>query len=198
MLEPLENDVIKVDIDKRTNEITLVKKFGQSTSNTKRNIDLNTSVNNYIDFWLWNHRRKGEKDNWVKDTTFQDYVGKAQLIKNKMGSVILEDGTIEEVKVSELTFEFIEEKLLEIFNETCNTTAVQVRNHMYNMMRYAKKDGAIQENPLADEKINFPATAEKFKRKIIEESDIQAVIEYCLRHWYIDVLTQLFTRWQSS
>ena len=78
----------------------------------------------------------------------------------------------------------------ELFYETCKTTAIQTRNHIFNMMRYAKKDKIIKENPLAEETINFPDTGEKFHRRIIEEIDIEKVIEYCLTHWYIDVFTQ--------
>jgi len=192
VLQPIDNDIIKVEINKQTDEIKLIKKsdlFG----GTKTHLNTEMIVDDYVDYWLWNHRRNGEKVNRIKDTTFENYVEKGNIIKRKIGQVELEDGKIYKVKVAELTYEFIEEKLLELFYETCKTTAIQTRNHIFNMMRYAKKDKIIKENPLAEENINFPDTGEKFHRRIIEETDIEKVIEYCLTHWYIDVFTQVVT-----
>lgn len=192
VLEPVNEDVIKVEINKQTDEITLVKKsdlFGGK----KTQLNTEMTVDDYVDYWLWNHRRKGEEGRRIKDTTFENYVEKGNVIKRIIGQVELEEGKIHKVKVAELTYEFIEDRLLELFNETCKTTAVQTRNHIFNMMRYAKKDNVIRENPLLEEKINFPDTVERFNRKIIEEADIGKVIEYCIKHWYIDVFTQLVT-----
>ena len=190
VLQPVDEDVIKVEINKQTDEITLVRKtdlFGGK----KTQLDAEMTVDDYVDYWLWNHRRKGEKINRIKDTTFENYVEKGNVIKRIIGQVELEDGKNYKVKVAELTYEFIEKKLLELFNETCKTTAIQTRNHIFNMMRYAKKDNVIKENPLADEKINFPDTGKRFHRKIIDNADLGKVIEYCLKHWYIDVFIQL-------
>lgn len=192
VLEPIDNDVMQIDINKITNEITLIRKTGLLFKK-KSKLDEDMLVDDYVDYWLWYHRRKGQKGKMVKDTTFENYVEKGNIIKRKIGEAKLQNGKIQKIKVSDLTLDFIESKLLELFEETCLTTATQVRNHIFNMMRFAKKDGVIKENPLAEEVINFPSTGEKFKRKIIEETDIESVIKYCLKNWYIDVLIQILT-----
>lgn len=189
-LEPLDNNVLDIKIDKNTNEITLIQDKDLGTSKSK--VDPDITVEKYVDYWLINHRRRGQKRRQVKDSTFADYVDKCRHIKEKLGKRII-DGKEYKIKVRSLTFEFIEKQLLELYNEVAESTAVQVRNHIYNMMVYARKDGIIRENPLQDENINFPVSNVKFKRKIIEETDIQSVIQYCLKNWYIDVLTQLLT-----
>ena len=74
------NDIENVEIDKRTNEISLVRKT-MTISNKKVHITQNIELNSYIDFWLWNYRKKGEKGKMVKDSTFEDYVQKADYIK---------------------------------------------------------------------------------------------------------------------
>ena len=191
VLEPIDNDIVKVEINKITDEIKLIRKSDLLIKKTQK-LNKDMLVDDYVDYWLWYHRKKGQKGQIVKDSTFENYVEKGNVIKRKIGQIELEDNRIQKVKVKELTFDFIESKLLELFNETCKTTAVQTRNHIFNMMKWAKKDGVIEENPLADEIINFPISA-KYKRKIIEETDIDKVIEHCLKFWYVDVLTQLMT-----
>ncbi len=189
-LEPLDNDVLDIKINKNTNEITLIQDKDLIASVNQ--LDPNITVDEYVDYWLWNHRRRGEKGTQIKDSTFGDYVQKSQHIKDKLGT-IKQNGKEYKVKVRDLTFNFIERQMLELYEEVAENTVKQVRNHIYNMMVYARKDGIIKENPLQDETINFPTSKNKFKRKIIEETDIQSVMQYCLKHWFIDVLTQLLT-----
>lgn len=190
ILEPIDDDAIKIEINKQTDEIQIIRK-ADILGTRKSQLNTEMTVDDYVDYWLWNHRRKGENGKRIKDTTFEDYVEKGNIIKRIIGQVELKKGEIHKIKVAELTYEFIEEKLIELFKETCKTTAIQTRNHIFNMMRYAKKDNIIKENPLLEEKINFSDEVEKFNRKIIGEEDIGKVIEYCLKHWYIDVFTQL-------
>ena len=191
VLGVIDNDVIGINIDKRTNAITLQKQSTLLPSNSKIQINKDILVDDYVDYWLWNHRRKGMKKQMIKDSTFEDYVQKCQHIKKKLGSIKLENGKIKKLKVRELTFEFMEMQMLELHEEVEHTTAVQVRNHVYNMMKYAKKDGVIEINPFQDEEINFPEPKPKKEKKVIKEKDVEKVIEYCLKIWYIDVLTQL-------
>lgn len=192
LLGVLEDDIENVDIDKRTNEISLVKKT-ITISNKKVHITQNILLNDFIDYWLWNYRRKGEKGQMIKDSTFEDYVQKADYIKKRLGIKILKNKKKVPVKVADLTFETMETAMLELYNDTCYTTAVQTRNHLYNLMRYAKKDKIIEENPFEENKINFPDHGPKKERTIIKEQDIGKVIKYALKLWYIDVLTQLMT-----
>ncbi len=189
-LEPLEDDVLDIKINKNTNEIIQIRDKDLMAKKSK--LSTNVTVDEYVDYWLWNHRRKGQKRKKIKDTCFHDYVIKCQHIKDKLGT-IQQSGKEYKIKVKDLTFDFIERQLLELYDEVAESTAIQVRNHIFNMMKCAKKDGIIKENPLQDETINFPQAKNKFKRKIIEEEDVQSVIEYCLKEWYIDVLTQLLT-----
>ncbi len=187
----VDNDVIKIDIDKHTDEIRLIRISDVSSQKIK--LDKDIKVNEYVDYWLWNHRRKGSKGHIVKDSTFEDYVQKGVYIKRILGSRTLDNGKTIKLRVRDLTFDIIESALIEFHNEIAHTTAVQTRNHIYDMMRCAKKDGIIKENPLQDETINLPEGKKKSEKKIIAEEDAEKVIKYCLKIWYIDVLTQLIT-----
>ena len=191
-LEPLDDDVVKIDVNKITNEITLIRN-AVSESSKKQHIDNEISVNDYVDYWLWNHRRKGEKGKLIKDTTFEDYVQKCQHIKKKLGTITNNKGEVIEVKVKDLTFEFMENAILELSQEKKFVSVLQIRNHLYNMMKYAKKDGIIKENPFQDEEIHLIDNEGKKEKKIIKEKDIERVIQYCLQLWYIDVIIQLIT-----
>lgn len=192
ILGTLEDDIENVDINKRTNEISLVRKT-ITISSKKIHITQNILLNDYIDYWLWNYRRKGVKGQMIKDSTFEDYVQKADYIKKRLGTITLKNKNKVPVKVADLTFEVMENEMIKLFNDTCYTTAVQVRNHLYNLMKCAKKDKIINENPFEENTINFPEHANRTERKIIKEEDIGKVIQYTLKLWYIDVLTQLMT-----
>lgn len=192
VLEPIDEDVIKVDINKTTNKILLIKKE-ELFLGKKVQLDKNILVDDYVDYWLWFHRRKGETGKKIKNSTFNDYVDKANLIKRKIGQVKLKKDKIQKIKVNELTFDFIADKLTELYEETAYSTTIQVRNHIFNMMKYAKKDGVIDENPLADETIKISSKGKKFKRKIVEEKDIDRAIKYCLKNNYMDVFVQIMT-----
>lgn len=192
LIGTLENDIENIDIDKRTNEISLVRKT-MTISNKKVHITQNIALNDYVDFWLWNYRKKGEKGKMVKDSTFEDYVQKADYIKKRLGTRTLKNKKQVPVRVVDLNFETMETAMLELYNDTCYTTALQVRNHLYNLMKYAKKDKIIEENPFEENRINFPDHEPKKERTIIKEQDIGKVIQYALKLWYIDVLTQLMT-----
>lgn len=192
LIGTLEDDIENVEIDKRTNEISLVRKT-MTISNKKVHITQNIELNSYIDFWLWNYRKKGEKGKMVKDSTFEDYVQKADYIKKRLGTRTLKNKKQVPVRVVDLNFETMETAMLELYNDTCYTTALQVRNHLYNLMKYAKKDKIIEENPFEENRINFPDHEPKKERTIIKEQDIGKVIQYALKLWYIDVLTQLMT-----
>lgn len=195
-LEPLDNDVLDIKINKKDNEITLIRNFDLAIK--KQKINPNILVDDYVDYWLWNHKRRGQKRRKkIKDTTFNDYVQKSKHIKNRLGSIEI-NGKEYKIKIKELTFEFIEKQLLTLYEETSENTAIQVRNHVYNMLNCAKKDKIIKESPLDNENINFPESKIKHKRKIIEETDIDKVIQYCLDNWYIDVLTQILTGGRAS
>lgn len=190
-LAPLDDDVQKIDINKYTNEITLIR---TRNSRGKLHIDKNITVNEYVDYWLWNYRRKGMKGRKIVGKTFEDYVQKGNMIKRILGKTVNRNNEIIEVKLVELTFETVEEALLKLYDETCETTAIQVRNHIYNMMNCAfRKDKIIPENPLSIERINFPKTKAPRERKIIKQKYEKDVIDYCLKHWYLDVLMQFFT-----
>lgn len=190
-LAPLDNDVCKIEVNKITNEITLIRTV---EPRNKEYIDKEISVNEYVDYWLWNYRKNGMKGKRIVDTTFEDYVQKSSYIKKKLGTKVNNKNEIVEVKVRELTFEQIKRALLELYDDTCEATAKQVRNHLYNMMRCAyKKDKIIDYNPLEDEEINFQKSKEKKIKTIIKPKNEKDVIEYCLKHWFIDVLMQFFT-----
>ena len=189
-LEPLDNDVLGIKINKTTNEITIVRETILLEDNTQLSKDM--LVDKYVDYWLWNHRRKGVKRAKIVEKTFEDYVDKCKHIKRKLGTVVKNKKEYK-LKVRDLTFSFIEEKMLELYDEVSEYTAVQVRNHLYNLMRFAKKDGVIETNPLQDEEIRFPESKEKKEKKYIKPVDEDRVVQYCLKKWFIDVLAQFYT-----
>lgn len=189
-LEPLDNDVLGIKISKTTNEITLIRET--SLLEEDFNLSKNMLVNDYVDYWLWNHRRKGVKRRMIVGSTLEDYVQKCKYIKNKLGT-ITKNGKEYEVKVRDLTFTFIEKKMLELYDEVDEYTAIQVRNHLYNMMKFAKKDKIIENNPLQDEEIRFPESKKKKEKKYIKATDEDKVVKHCLTKWYIDVLAQFYT-----
>ena len=189
-LEPLDNDVLGIKINKATNEITLIRETSLLEENSYLSKDM--LVDDYIDFWLWNHRRKGVKRAKIVDHTLEDYVQKCKHLKNKLGTLV--KGNKEyKLKVRDLTFSFIEKKMLELYDEVSENTATQVKNHLYNMMKFAKKDGVIDTNPLQDEEIRFPESKKKKEKKYIKAVDEDKVVQYCLNKWFLDVLTQFYT-----
>ncbi len=191
LLGIIENDVNNIKIDKHTNEIIL-EKNQPLVSKQKVKLDKNILVEDYVDYWLWTYRRKGMKGKRIKDSTFEDYVQKCMYIKKDIGTIKLKNDEIRKLEVSELTFDYIEEQLLNLHSQVAHSTAVQIRNHIYSLMKCAKKDGIIEENPFEYDEINFPE-AEKKERIIIREDEVEKVIEHCINQWNIDVLTQLFT-----
>lgn len=189
----IANDIIAIEIDKHTNKITLIKKDSPLLTPKQVKLDKNILVVDYINYWLWNHRRRGQKGTMIKDSTFEDYVTKTEYLKKLITKTTLNNGKEVELKVTDLTFEFMESKILEFNSYTAYSTVVQVRNHLYNLMKWAKKDGIININPFDENSINLPQNGLKKERAIIKEDDVESVIELCLKRWYIDVLTQLMT-----
>ncbi len=189
-LEPLENDIIDIKINKVTNEITLIEIGSQKGSKSK--VDPDITVIEYVDYWLWNYRRKGVKGNQIVESTFADYVQKCDHIKKRLG-VINKAGKEYQMKVKDLTFDFIEEQLIALYNDVSEYTVNQVKNHIYNMLVFAKKDGIIKENPLQDETVRLPKTKKKNKRKHIDPDDEDKVVKCCVEKWFVDILTQLYT-----
>ncbi len=196
VLGVIENDITSIDIDKRTNKITLNKQ-NSLLYDYKVQLNKNITVNEYVDYWLWNHRRRGLKRQMIKDSTFEDYVQKCQYIKERLGK-IKQNGKEIDIKVADLTFGFMEKVLLDLHNELAHNTVVQIRNHLYNMMKWAKKDGVIVYDPFLEEQINLPEAIDKEEKQYIKESDVEAVIKYCLNKWYVDVITQLMTGFRRS
>lgn len=190
VLGVLANNVVDVSINPRTNQIELIT----VGIDNKIKLDKGMTVNKYVDFWLFQYKKRGEKGRAVKATSFNDYVCKAQIIKQTLGKFVSTNGREVEIKMADLNYNFINEQLQKLHSTVSHNTAIQVRNHVFNLMAHARKDKIINENPLEGEKINFPTPTEKFVRKIISEEDIGKVVQYCIKNWYIDVLTQLFTR----
>ena len=54
--------------------------------------------------------------------------------------------------------------MLELYNKLVDTTVIQVRNHLYSIFHYAKKDGIIEDNPFEEDRINFPRAPQKNRK----------------------------------
>lgn len=198
-LEPLDNDVIDIIVNRHTNVINL--KMGEITPQGKKKeyLDKEITVNEYVDYWLWEHRRNGMKKRKIVDNTFADYVQKTRHIKNKLGTRIDKNNNRIPVKMNELTFEVIENALNELLRETCLQTTKQVRNHIINMLKCATKiDKVLKVNPLEDREINLIEVKKKKEKKIVAESDEIKVIEECIKLGYYHLLVALFTGARAS
>jgi len=186
-LEPLDDDVIKFKI--AGCQIILIREHDNFRRTGTANIDNNILVEEYVDYWLWEYRKKGMKERRIVDNTFATYEHRCTFIKKHLGKL----------KIKELTFSILEEALLKIHEETCDSTAKQVKQLVYNMMRFAKKvDRIIEYNPLEDEKINFKESKKRTEKKIIHRDDEDKVVEYCISHSLYDVLFALYTGARGS
>lgn len=167
----LEDNVKDVHIDRNTNKITLIRS-GQNKSNI--GLDKDILVKDYLMHYLFTYRKKGINGRVIEDTTFSSYMDRAKVIEKYIGNV----------KIRELTFEDIEELINKLSKYTASSTVVQIRQLIANMLYYAKKDGVINENVLANEKINIKEKKAKKEKKIIEPKDIQKFVNYCKEHKY--------------
>lgn len=181
--EPLEDNVKEIKIDRYTNKITLIKE-GEENSICKDML-----FGDYMDYFIWNHRRLGVKNTAIKDTTLASYIDGARLIKNKIGNR----------KIAELKYEDIRQALEEIHRATCDSTVKKVKNLVYSAFSYAKKDKVINENILAEnDDIHFKELKGKKERKIICKEDEEKFINYCLENKEYMILFILLTGVRES
>ena len=181
--EPLENNISQIKIDRYTNAITLIKE-GQDN-----NINSDMLFSDYLDYYIWNHRRLGVKKSVIKDTTLASYIDGARLIKEEIG----------EKRITDLKYEDIKGALERIHTRTCDSTVKKVKNLVYSAFKFAKKDKVINENVLADnDEIHFKEVKGKKKRKIIRKEDEEIFIKYCLEHKEYMILFILFTGVRES
>lgn len=185
-LGTIDNDIQDIMINRYTNKISFVRKGQDKNSN----IELNNGMllKDYVDYYLFTHRRNGLNGKKIEDTTFTAYVDRCRYIKQALG----------DKKIAELTFTDIENMLNELHSRTnCDTTAQQVRTFFYSIMKYAKKDGIIQENVLENNNINFKERKRKKEKKILEKEDFAKVVKYCIENKYYDLLMIMYTRSKS-
>ena len=181
--EPLENNIKEIKIDRYTNNITLIK------DGEDNNINGDMLFSDYMDYFIWNHRRLGIKNTAIKETTLSSYIDNAKLIKRKIG----------DRKIADLKYEDIRKALEEIHQDTCDSTAKKVKNLVYSAFKFAKKDKVISVNVLADnDEIHFKESKGKKSRKIIRKEDEQIVIDYCLENKEYMILFILLTGVRES
>lgn len=185
LLGLVDNDIETVKIDKYTNEITLINK-GRTHNNTR--LDKNIVVKDYVDYFLFEHRKNGIKGRKIEDTTFTSYVDKGKMIKKYIG----------DKKLTELTFEDLDNFINELHKNTCDTTARQTRDIVTSMMEFAYKDGITTENVLQNNKITLKENKGKKEKKIIKAEDIAVFVDYCKQHKYYDLLFDLNTGVRAS
>lgn len=202
-LEPLDDDVIYIDVNKITNEITVVrdgekilrKKGNKKDKNIeednkieilhkKVNIDKDTLVKDYVDYWLFTYRKNG-----VVTNTFCDYVDKCRHIKNEIGNK----------KVSELNFQTLEKMVLKLNTEKAYNTAIQVKNHLTNMVKYAcYEDKILEEDPFIIRKIRLTQTKERKKKYILSRKDEDRFIKKCIQVDDDELLVALYSGGRGS
>ncbi len=178
----VDNDVIGIDINRYTNEITLIRK-GQSKNRRGLSNNKDITVAEYMDFYLEEHRRNGLNGRKVEDTTFGTYVDRGNLIKKYIGNE----------KMADLTFEDLDKAVNELNADNSDTTGRQCRDIITNMMYFAKKDGVIEENVLRDEKLTLKERKGKKEKKIIQEKDRGTFLQYCKKNKYNDLIFLLNT-----
>lgn len=184
----VDNDVIKIKINKYTNEIELIRK-GNTQTNSGTQLSKDMTVSEYIKYFLFEHRRRGRKGKIIEDSTFAGYFDRCKYIADIIG----------ELRVSELT-----RKELEYCVDTlqkqgrADSTCRQTRDLLVSMVHFAKKDRLLEKDILEGEMLTLKEKKGKVEKKIIQEKDIQKFINYCLEHKDYEILMLFFTGMRSS
>lgn len=188
-LRVVDNDVIKIKINKYTDEIELIRKGGtQTNSGTQLSKDM--TVSEYIKYFLFEHRRRGRKGKIIEETTFAGYVDRCKYIADIIG----------ELRVSELT-----RKELEYCVDTlqgqgrADSTCRQTRDLLVSMVHFAKKDRLLEKDILEGEMLTLKEKKGKTKKAIIEnEENLSMFKNYCIEHKCYELLMILYTGIRSS
>lgn len=187
-LRVVDNDVIKIKINKYTDEIELIRKGGtQANGGTQLSKDM--TVSEYIKYFLFEHRRRGRKGKIIEDSTLAGYFDRCKYIADIIG----------ELRVSELT-----RKELEYCVDTlqgqgrADSTCRQTRDLLVSMVHFAKKDRLLEKDILEGETLTLKEKKGKVEKKIIQEDDIQKFVIYCLKYKAYEVLMLLLTGMRSS
>lgn len=181
----VDNNVKTIEINRHTNEIRLVMK-GQNKSSKGLSKDM--TFGEYADYYLNTHRKNGVRGRKIEPTTFASYVDKIKLLKRYIGNE----------KIADLTFEDLDNCINELHRDTCDTTARQSRDILVGLFKYALKDGVLEENVLADEKITLRESKGKKEKKVIKQKDLPIFVQYCMEHKYYDLIFILETGVRAS
>lgn len=186
--EGFESNVQKIKIERNTNKIIEIIK-AQGKGNNKTELSNGMLVKDYLLYFLFVHRKNGVNGRKVEDTTFNTYIDKAKYIKKYLGDKKVEDLTLIDLQ------EFID-KLQE--KGQAITTTRQTRDLLTSMMHFAKKDGIIKENVLAEEKLTLKENKKTEEKKTIQEKDYKKYIDYCKEHKYVDLIFLICTGCRAS
>lgn len=187
LLGIVDSNVIKIKVNKYTNEIELIKNGQNRRLNMKLNKDM--LVKDYIDYFLFEHRKKGVNGVKVEDTTFAGYVDRCKYISEFIG----------EIRVAELTYKDMEYCIDKLQEEMkADSTCRQVRDLLVSMVYFARKDGLLEEDIMQGEKLTLKQRKGKVKKEIIQSEDIEIFRNYCEQHKYYDLLMLLYTGMRSS
>ena len=181
----VDNNVKTIEIDRHTNEIRLVMK-GQNKSSKGLSKDM--TFGEYADYYLNTHRKNGVRGRKVEPTTFASYVDKIKLLKRYIGNE----------KITDLTFEDLDNCINKLHSDTCDTTARQSRDLLVGAFEYALKDGVVDENVLAEEKITLRESKGKKEKKVIKRKDLPRFVQYCKEHKDYDFIFILETGVRAS
>lgn len=179
VLEPLDNDIIDIKINRYTNNISVIRIDG-TTDNTNKNI----SLEEYLQKYLYEHRKKGINGRKIEDTTFSSYVDLATIVKKCIGTI----------KMKDLTFSDVEDFITDVNENYSDSTAKKVKNFIVNMIHFAKEDNVIKDDFLIGKALNLKLQKGKKEKKIIKEADIRPFIIYCKEKKYYYLILLLFTR----
>lgn len=188
ILGTVSNDIIKIRVNKYTNEVELIRK-GRTQTDGIIQLSKDITVSEYIDYFLFEHRRRGVNGKIVEDTTFAGYVERCSYIKRNIGEII----------VSELTrkdLEYCVDTLQKggLVDSTCR----QIRDLLVSMVHFARKDGLLEEDIMQGEKLTLKEKKGKAKKYVIEGEDIAKCITYCLDNKEYGVLMLLYTGIRAS
>lgn len=182
-LRVVDKDVIKIKINKYTDEIELIRKGGtQTNSGTQLSKDM--TVSEYIKYFLFEHRRRGRKGKIIEDSTFAGYFDRCKYIADIIG----------ELRVSELT-----RKNLEYCVDTlqgqgrADSTCKQTRDLLVSMVHFAKKDGLLETDILEGETLTLKEKKGKVKKRIIQKEDRKEFTDYCLQNKDYEILMLYYT-----
>lgn len=187
LLGIVENNVVKIRINKYTDEIELIKNGRNRNDNTKLNKDI--LVKDYLIYYLFEHRKNGVSGRKVTDNTFASYFDLGKYIERYLG----------DKRVVDVTLEDLRDFICTLQNEgKAETTVKKVRDILTSLINYANKDKITEENVLQGERLTIKESKGAKEKKIMDKESVRVFLKYCNEHKYCDLILAQLTGCRAS